>query len=197
LKLDVKITHGGSSKLGQAHLKCPKGQGRDGKKVRIAQEHERMAEEEYERAAKLAEQWATHTKQTQEEAKQNKTRRRDAIPHRNINFDSAAHRKPLATPKDNIEKAAELLANDNDKIDLDYLKKIIGTAMKQQSKGDTSRRLASNAEACVSTTQNQPAGRQQGHHNDQSRTDSTEHWRKTKEHPNPIPISSDTPKDKD
>jgi hypothetical protein len=39
-----------------------------------------MVEEEYERAAELAEQWAMHIKQTQEETKQNKTRWRDAIP---------------------------------------------------------------------------------------------------------------------
>jgi hypothetical protein len=56
------------------------------KKYEIAQEHERMAEEEYERASELAEQWATHTKQPQEGAKKNKTSRRDAIPHRYINF---------------------------------------------------------------------------------------------------------------
>jgi hypothetical protein len=48
------------------------------KKYEKAQEHERMVEEEYERAVELAEQWATHIKETQEEAKQNKTRWRDA-----------------------------------------------------------------------------------------------------------------------
>jgi hypothetical protein len=56
------------------------------------------------------------------------TGRRDAT---NINFDSATRRKPLATPKDNMEKVAELLANDNDKIDLEYLRIVIGTTMKK------------------------------------------------------------------
>jgi hypothetical protein len=86
--------------------------------------------------------------------KQKRMRRRDAIPPRNINFDGAAHHKPLATPKDNMKKTAELLANDDDKVDLEYLRAIVGTAMKQQSKADTSRRLSSNPEACVSTAQN-------------------------------------------
>jgi hypothetical protein len=95
-----------------------------------------------------------------------------------------------------MEKSAELLANDNAKIDLDYLRTAIGTAMKQQSKADTSRRLASSPGACVSTMQNQLAGRQMEHRHDQSRTGSTEHRRKKRENPNPIPISLDTPKDK-
>jgi hypothetical protein len=54
------------------------------KKYEKAQEHDGMAEEEYEKATELAEQWETHIKQTQEDVKQNKTRRRDAIPLRNI-----------------------------------------------------------------------------------------------------------------
>jgi hypothetical protein len=40
----------------------------------------------------------------------------------------------MGTLKDNMEKAAELLANDDDKVDLDYLRAIVGTAMNQQSK---------------------------------------------------------------
>jgi hypothetical protein len=74
-----------------------------------------------------------------------------------------------------MEKAAELLTNYDGKIELEYLRTIIGTAMKQQRKADTSRRLASNPEACVSTVQNQSAGKQQGHCDDQARTDSTVH----------------------
>jgi hypothetical protein len=50
------------------------------KKHEKACEHEQMAEEEYENAAELAEQWATHIKQTQEETKQTKTTWRYAIP---------------------------------------------------------------------------------------------------------------------
>lgn len=101
----------------------------------------------------------TQVKRTQEDLKKKRTRRRDAIPPRNIDFDGAAHRRPMATPKDNMEKAMELLANNDDKIDLDYLRVIIGIAMKQQSKADTSRKLASNPEACMSTAQNLPAGK--------------------------------------
>jgi hypothetical protein len=40
----------------------------------------------------------------------------------------------MGTLKDNMEKAADLLANDDDKVDLDYLRAIVGTAMNQQSK---------------------------------------------------------------
>jgi hypothetical protein len=46
-------------------------------------------------------------------------RRRDTISPRNINFDDATHRRPLATLKDNMEKAAELLDNDDNKVNLD------------------------------------------------------------------------------
>ena len=77
--------------------------------------------------------------------------RKEAIRPRNINFDSATRHKPLATPKDNMKKVVELLAKSNDEIDIEHLRAVIATAMKQQSKADTSRRLESNPEACVST----------------------------------------------
>ena len=91
----------------------------------------------------------TQVKQVQEE--KDKLKLRNAIPPRNINFNSTAKKKPMATPKDNMFKAHEMLAKGDDKIDLDYLREIIGTAVKQQSKADTERKLASNPEACLST----------------------------------------------
>jgi hypothetical protein len=131
------------------------------KKYEKARELEQMAEEEYEKAVELVEQWATHMKWTEEEAKQNKTRWRDAIPPCNINFDGAAHRKTLATPIDNMQKVAKLLANDDDKVDLEYLGEIVGTAMKQQSEEDILRRLASNPESNTSTATTNRAPAQQ------------------------------------
>ena len=59
-------------------------------------------------------------------------------------------------PKDNKFKAHELLANKDDKIDLNYLRQIVGTAMKQQSKADTAWKLASNPNACLSTANFEP-----------------------------------------
>ncbi|KAM0882958.1 hypothetical protein ACQ4PT_031946 [Festuca glaucescens] len=121
--------------------------------------HQRKTEEALRKAEAFKAQLEMQVKRTQEDLKKKSRRRRDTIPPHNINFDNAAHRKPLATPKDNIKKAVELLANDDDKIDLDYLRAIVDTAMKQQSKADTSRRLESNPDACLSTAQNLPAGK--------------------------------------
>ena len=53
------------------------------------------------------------------------------VPPRNINYDSTAQKRSMATPKDNMFKAHELLAKGDDKIDLDYLREIVGTAVKQ------------------------------------------------------------------
>ena len=62
----------------------------------------------------------------------------------------------MATPKDNMFKAHELLANKDDKINLDYLRQIVETAVKQQSKADTARKLTSNLDACLSTANFEP-----------------------------------------
>jgi hypothetical protein len=77
--------------------------------------------------------------------------RREVVRPRNINFDSASRPKPLAIPMDNMKMAAELLAKSNEDIDIEHLRTVISTAMKQQSKADTSRKLESNPEGCVST----------------------------------------------
>ena len=71
-----------------------------------AVENGRLAEEEYVKARELVEEWKNTVKETHEEARQIL---RDSIRPRNINFDSAARHKPLATPKDNMKKAPELL----------------------------------------------------------------------------------------
>jgi hypothetical protein len=60
-----------------------------------------LAEEEYVKARELAEEWKNTVKETHEEVRQ---MQRDTIRPRNINFDSTARHKPLATPKDNIKK---------------------------------------------------------------------------------------------
>ena len=107
-------------------------------------------------------------------------KQRDAIPPRKINFDGASNRKPMAPPKDNMFKAAEILAKGNDNIDLDYLRKIVGTAVKQQSKADTARKLASDPEMCVSTARDKPE--KKDYRDEQSRTGSSERRRRTRDH---------------
>ena len=75
----------------------------------------------------------TQIKQIQEERQ--KLRLQDVVPPRNINFNSTAKKKPMATPKDNMLKAHEILAKGGN-VDLNYLREIVGTAVKQQSKAE-------------------------------------------------------------
>ncbi|KAK1653375.1 hypothetical protein QYE76_071180 [Lolium multiflorum] len=91
--------------------------------------------------------------------------------------------QPLETPKDNIQKAAELLKKKDEEVDINYLRTLVASAMQQQSKADTSRRLESNPDNCVSTAQK----------DDESHTGSSERRRRAREHPNPIPVPSQTP----
>ncbi|KAK1646709.1 hypothetical protein QYE76_064514 [Lolium multiflorum] len=116
--------------------------------------------------------------------------RREAIAPRKINFATPTDLQPLTTQKDNMKKAAELLARKDEEIDINHLRTLVASAMKQQSKADTSCGLESNPEHCVSTTQKDASGRQ--HRDDESRTGSTECRRRTREHPNPIPVPSET-----
>ncbi|KAK1620042.1 hypothetical protein QYE76_025559 [Lolium multiflorum] len=69
---------------------------------------------------------------------------REAIPPRKITFATPTEQQPLATPKDNMKKAAELLKKKDEEIDINYVRKLVASAMQQQSKADTSRRLESN-----------------------------------------------------
>ncbi|KAK1605147.1 hypothetical protein QYE76_028820 [Lolium multiflorum] len=116
---------------------------------------------------------------------------REAIPPRRINFATPAEQQPLETPKDNMLKAAELLKKKDEEVDINYLRKLVASAMQQQSKADTSRRLESNPDNCVSTAQKD--ARADRHPDDESHTGSSERRRKTREHPNPIPVPSKTP----
>jgi hypothetical protein len=90
-----------------------------------------------------------------------------------------------------MKKAVELLAKNDEEIDINHLRTLIASTMKQQSKADTSCRMESNPDLCISTAQNNASGRER--RDEQSRTGSTERRRKTREHPDPIPIPSETP----
>lgn len=120
--------------------------------------------------------------------------RREAVTPRKITFATPTEQQPLTTPKDNMKKVAELLKKKDEEIDINYVRTLVASAMKQQSKADTSRRLESNPDHCISTAQKDAYDKQ--HRDDESRTGSTERRRRTKEHPNPIPVPSESsPKD--
>jgi hypothetical protein len=74
-------------------------------------EKERKTEEHLNKAMELRDRWKKSVEKAKVEAEKF---RKEPIHPRNINFDSAAHHQPLATSKDNMQKAAELLAQDND-----------------------------------------------------------------------------------
>ncbi|KAK1609413.1 hypothetical protein QYE76_033086 [Lolium multiflorum] len=116
---------------------------------------------------------------------------REAIPPRRIPFNTPAEHQPLETPKDNMQKAAELLKKKDEEVDINYLRTLVASAMQQQSKADTSRRLESNPDNCVSTAQKD--ARADRRPDDESHTGSSERRRKAREHPNPIPVPSKTP----
>ncbi|KAK1602964.1 hypothetical protein QYE76_027164 [Lolium multiflorum] len=91
--------------------------------------------------------------------------RRELIAPRRITFATPTEQQPFATPKDNMTKAAEILKKKNEEIDIDYVRTLVASAMMQQSKADTSRKLESNPSIA----------------------------RQAREHPNPIPVPSKTP----
>ncbi|KAK1619372.1 hypothetical protein QYE76_024889 [Lolium multiflorum] len=95
---------------------------------------------------------------------------REAIPPRRIPFNTPADHQPLETPKDNMQKAAELLKKTDEEVDINYLRTLVASAVQQQSKADTSRRLESNPDNCVSTAQK----------DDESHTGSSERRRKAR-----------------
>ncbi|KAK1669484.1 hypothetical protein QYE76_057643 [Lolium multiflorum] len=55
-----------------------------------------------------------------------------------------------ATPKDNMKKAAELLKKKDEEIDINYVRKLVASAMQQQSKVDTGA-VSIQSERCIST----------------------------------------------
>jgi predicted phage gp36 major capsid-like protein len=74
-------------------------------------EQERKTEEHLYKATELRDRWRRTVDKAREEAKK---LRQEAIRPRNINFDSPTDHQPLATPKDNMEMAAELLAKNDE-----------------------------------------------------------------------------------
>jgi hypothetical protein len=159
--------------------------------MEVVVKQECKTEENLNKAIELRDRWRKTVDKARDDAKKI---RAEAIRPRHINFNSPANHRPLATPKDNTKMAAELLAKNDGEINIGHLRTLVATAMQQQSKVDTLRRLESNPEACVSTAQKNASRRER--RDEQSCTGSTEHRRKTRQHPNPIPISSDTPRDK-
>ncbi|KAK1642323.1 hypothetical protein QYE76_060128 [Lolium multiflorum] len=156
------------------------------------QKKDREVDESLEKVRQLEKHWEAKVKFVQEEEARI---RREAILPRKITFATPTEQQPLATPKDNMKKAAELLKRRTRRL----TSTTSGSSLLQQcskSKADTSRRLASNPEQCISTAQKDAIPSQ--HRDDESRTGSTERRRKVRDHPNPIPIPSDsTPKDQE
>ncbi|KAK1696944.1 hypothetical protein QYE76_013641 [Lolium multiflorum] len=152
--------------------------------------HQRELEvdEQLVKVKELQQHWKDKVTELQQEVDQI---RREAIPPRKITFTTPTEQQPLATPKDNMKKAAEILQKKDEEIDIDYVRTLVASAMEQQSKADTSRRLESNPNHCVSTAQKDAYNNR--NIDDESRTGSSERRRKTREHPNPIPIPSKTP----
>ncbi|KAK1643567.1 hypothetical protein QYE76_061372 [Lolium multiflorum] len=149
---------------------------------------EREAIDSLQKAKKLREHWESMIKDAHKEADKI---RRDAIAPRKITFATPSDQQPLTTPKENMQKVAEILTKKNEEIDINHLRTLVASAMHQQSKADTSRKLESNPELCMFTAQ-KDASRSK-YRDDESRTGSTERRRKTREQPNPIPVPSKTP----
>ena len=100
----------------------------------------------------------TELKKAQEEKE--RPRLRDQVTPRHFDFkdkdqpptchrESGKSRKVMDTPKDNLDKALEILAKRDDKDAIDHVKQLLGTA--------TSRKLASDPKACMSSARNEPA----------------------------------------
>ncbi|KAK1677869.1 hypothetical protein QYE76_038717 [Lolium multiflorum] len=151
-------------------------------------QRELEVDEQMVKVRELQQHWKDKVTELQQEADKI---RREAIPPRKITFATPTEQQPLATPKDNMKKAAEILKKKDEEIDIDYVRTLVASAMKQQSKADTSRRLESNPDHCMSTAQKDAHDNR--HRDDESRTGSSERRRRTREHPNPIPVPSKTP----
>ncbi|KAK1677051.1 hypothetical protein QYE76_037899 [Lolium multiflorum] len=151
-------------------------------------QREREAVDSLQKAKKLREHWESMMKDAHKEADKI---RRDAISPRKITFATPSNQQPLTTPKENMQKAAVILNKKNEEIDINHLRTLVASAVRQQSKADTSCKLESNPDFCISTAQ-KDASRSK-HRDDESRIGSSERRRKTREHPNPIPIPSKTP----
>ncbi|KAK1665853.1 hypothetical protein QYE76_054012 [Lolium multiflorum] len=100
------------------------------------QKKDREVDESLEKVRQLEKHWEAKVKFVQEEEARI---RREAILPRKITFATPTEQQPLATPKDNMKKAAELLKKKDEEIDINYVRKLVASAMQQQSKADTSR----------------------------------------------------------
>ncbi|KAK1653601.1 hypothetical protein QYE76_071406 [Lolium multiflorum] len=154
------------------------------------QKKDREVDESLEKVRQLEKHWEAKVKFVQEEEARI---RREAILPRKITFATPTEQQPLATPKDNMKKAAELLKKKDEEIDINYVRKLVASAMQQQSKADTSRRLASNPEQCISTAQKDATADQ--HRDGESRTGSTERRRKPRvlRYPLDVAVLPETP----
>ncbi|KAK1691948.1 hypothetical protein QYE76_008645 [Lolium multiflorum] len=100
------------------------------------QKKDREVDESLAKIRELEKHWEAKVKFVEEEEARI---RREAIPPRKITFATPTE-QPLATSKDNMKKAAEILKNKDEEIDIDYVRTLVASAMKQQSKAYTSRR---------------------------------------------------------
>ncbi|KAK1609025.1 hypothetical protein QYE76_032698 [Lolium multiflorum] len=149
---------------------------------------ERQVDESLAKVKQLRKHWEDNITEAQQEADRIW---REAVAPRKITFATPTEQQSFSTPKDNMKKATEILKKKDEEIDIDYVRMLVASAMKQQSKADTSRRLESYPDHCISTAQKDAHDNR--HRDDESRTGSSERRRKTREHPNPIPVPSKTP----
>jgi hypothetical protein len=103
----------------------------------------------------------------------------------------------MATPKDNLKVDKKILDERQDPAAIAQVKQLLGNAMEQQNRADTSHRLASDAKARMSSARKEtptPKPDLKDHH---SQTRSVERWRRdARNWKDPIPISSVSAKDK-
>ncbi|KAK1608035.1 hypothetical protein QYE76_031708 [Lolium multiflorum] len=59
---------------------------------------------------------------------------REAIPPRRITFATPTEQQPLATPKDNMKKVAELLKKKDEEIDINYVRKLVASNAKNRGR---------------------------------------------------------------
>jgi hypothetical protein len=98
--------------------------------MELVGDQERRTIEYLQKARALKDRWETIVSDANKEAKRI---RQEAIRPRRIDFDSPTNHQPLATPKDNMKKAVELLAKNDEEIDINHLRTLIALAMKQHS----------------------------------------------------------------
>ncbi|KAK1698843.1 hypothetical protein QYE76_015540 [Lolium multiflorum] len=87
--------------------------------------HQRELEvdEQLVKVQELQQHWKDKVTELQQEVDQI---RRDAIPPRKITFATPTEQRPLATPKDNMKKAAEILKKKDEEIDIEYVRTSTG-----------------------------------------------------------------------